>query len=177
MQIDFSNNYFELFDQPVGFTIDDAALTQRYRELQQVLHPDRYAAATDAERRWSVQAASLVNEAYQALRSPLSRAVYLLSLNGISIDEETDTAMAPAFLMEQMELREAMDDAGSAADPLAALDEVSARLSSLGRDIADRFARAAGSGDWRDAREQVRQWQFIDKMRRDVRTMESRFDT
>lgn len=176
MQIDFSNNYFELFDQPVGFAIDDASLTERYRALQQVLHPDRHAAATDAERRWSVQAASFVNEAYQALRSPLSRATYLLSLNGIGIDEETDTSMPPAFLMEQMELREAMDDAGSAADPLAALDEVSERLASLGREIAEHFAEAAAGDDWRAAREHVRQWQFIDKMRRDVRALESRFD-
>jgi len=176
MQVDFSNNYFELFELPVSFDVPEEHLDTRFRSLQRFLHPDKFAAAADAERRWSMQAASFVNEAYQTLSKPLKRASYILSLNGISLDEETDTQMSPMFLMEQMELREALGDAPEAADPYAALDKIATQLSSGQRSSAEEFASAASKENWREARTVVRQWQFLEKLSSEVQAQEARLD-
>ncbi len=176
MSVDFSNNHFELFDLPVAFHIDEVQLSDRFQSLQRELHPDRFASATASEKRWSMQAASLVNEAHQKLRNPLTRASYLLELNNISIDEETDTQMDPMFLMQQMELREAIGDAPDAADPFAALDKVRHSLSEGISSCAKKFADASVSSSWDSARVVVREWQFFDKLKREVKVIEARLD-
>lgn len=176
MLVDFSSSHFELFDLPIGFIIDEASLVERFQTLQRELHPDRYAAATDAEKRWSIQAASLVNDAYQTLSNPLNRATYLLGVNGISIDEETDTQMDPMFLMQQMELREAIGDAPDASDPFAALDSVRDELNAGIKACMERFKDAAKNEDWASARGVVREWQFFEKLKREVKTLEARLD-
>jgi len=176
MQVDFSNNYFELFELPVQFDVSQDHLDTRFRSVQRYLHPDKFASASDAERRWSIQAASFVNEAYQCLSTPIKRASYLLSLNGISLDEETDTQMSPMFLMEQMELREAISDAPEASDPYAALDKISAQLNDGRRNSAGEFSQAADDKDWPQARTVVRQWQFLEKLMSEVQSLEARLD-
>jgi len=85
--MDSGRNHFELFGLPVAFEVDMTRLAETYRELQRALHPDRFANASDRERRLSVQQAARVNEAYQILRSPLRRARYLLELRGVEFDE------------------------------------------------------------------------------------------
>jgi len=128
-------NYFELFAIPVSFDIDLSSLSKRYQDLQRSAHPDKFTNATDRERRLSMQQASMINEAYQALKDPLKRAQYLLSLNNIDVNSESNTAMDTAFLMQQMELREALDEIMDASDPLAALavftKDVETRISDL----------------------------------------------
>jgi len=110
--MNLNQNHFELFGLPALFAVDAAALEARYHELQREVHPDRFAAAADAERRVSMQLATRVNEAYQTLKSPLRRAVYILQLRGMDPGLETNTAMPPDFLMEQMSWRERIE-AGS----------------------------------------------------------------
>jgi molecular chaperone HscB len=112
MAVDLNQTHFELFGLPVRFTVDAAALEARFHELQCEVHPDRFAAAADTERRVSMQLATRVNEAYQTLKSPLRRAVYILQLRGVDPEFETNTAMPPEFLMEQMSWRERIE-AGS----------------------------------------------------------------
>jgi molecular chaperone HscB len=112
MAVNLNQNHFELFGIPVQFEVDTAELDRRYRELQREVHPDRFATAPDAERRVSMQLATRVNEAYQTLKSPLRRAVYILQLRGVDPKFETNTAMPPEFLMEQMSWRERIE-AGS----------------------------------------------------------------
>ena len=123
MQVDLGKNYFELFGIPVSFELDTSSLTERYRDLQRSVHPDRFVNATDRERRLSMQQASLVNEAHRALKDPLQRARYMLSLHGIDIHDESNTVMDGMFLMEQMELREELDAISGKDDPLSALAE------------------------------------------------------
>jgi molecular chaperone HscB len=109
MTVNLNQNHFELFGLPARFAVDAAALEARYHELQREVHPDRFAAAPDAERRVSMQLATRVNEAYQTLKSPLKRAVYILHLRGVDPELETNTAMPTEFLMEQMGWRERIE--------------------------------------------------------------------
>ncbi|MBX2824813.1 MAG: Fe-S protein assembly co-chaperone HscB [Gammaproteobacteria bacterium] len=176
MQVDLSSNYFELFGLTPEYSIDVSLLTERRQELQKALHPDRFVGAADAERRYSMQAASMVNEAYQVLSTPLARAGYLLKLRDIDLDVETDTRMAPEFLMQQMELREAIGEVKSASDPYAAIDQIRKTLGDLAGDTETAFASAYSSDDLAAARDSVRQWQFIDKLSREVNDIEAVLD-
>lgn len=176
MQVDLSGSFFDVFGLAEDFSVDAEQLTQRYRQLQQHLHPDRFVSKPDSERRWSMQAASFVNEAYQTIQDELRRAGYLLQQNGISIDEETDTQMDPMFLMEQMELRESLEMAESSADPFVALDLIRKELRSSIEEKSQAYAAAAYAADWQVARTVTRQWQFLDKLLKETKHIEERLD-
>ena len=153
-------SHFDLFHLPTQFALDANALETAYRTVQAQVHPDRFAAAGDAQKRIAMQWAARANEAYGTLRDPLKRAAYLLSLRGVDVGAESNTAMEPAFLMQQMEWRECVEDAAGAKNVEALealLDELRgeerARLAKLG-------ALLDGGAD-QAAAEAVRQLMFI----------------
>lgn len=121
--MDFKQNHFELFGFPTGFRIDSASLELAYRRIQTQVHPDRFAHRGETEKRLSMQWTTHVNEAYQTLKSPLPRARYLLQLRGIDALSEAGRAMPAAFLMQQMEWRDAIAVARSGRNRQA-LDEL-----------------------------------------------------
>jgi molecular chaperone HscB len=160
-------NHFELFHLPQQFDLDMKALDQAYREVQNQVHPDKFASSPDAEKRVAMQWATRANEAYQTLKSPLRRATYLCELNGVDLQAESNTAMAPAFLMQQMEWREALDDARAARDvnALAALDS---ELADTRREQLAQIAAALDGDDYRQAALGVRQLMFLEKFGAEV---------
>ncbi|WP_205192460.1 Fe-S protein assembly co-chaperone HscB, partial [Burkholderia sp. LMG 13014] len=101
--VSLKDSHFDLFHLPAQFALDETVLDAAYRTVQTQVHPDRFAAAGDAQKRIAMQWATRANEAYRTLRDPLKRASYLLSLRGVDIGAENNTAMEPAFLMQQME--------------------------------------------------------------------------
>ena len=121
-----SSNFFEIFSIAVGWQISIRDLDTRYRQLQLEFHPDRYASAGQTEQRLAVQTASLINQAYDTLKSPLKRAQYLLELNNIDADQDSHITSDSAFLMRQMALREALSDIREAAEPLQSLEQLRA---------------------------------------------------
>jgi molecular chaperone HscB len=175
MQADLGKNYFELFGLPITFDLDAADLAIRYRELQRRFHPDRFASASEPERRLSLQLTAQINAAFQALKDPVARARYLLGLQGVDTGEDTDTAMNTAFLMEQMELRESLAEARTAADQHA-------RLETLRQRVDEEFqARSAmlrvhftenSEPARRQARNLVREMQFLQKLAHEVEELE-----
>jgi molecular chaperone HscB len=168
-------NHFELFGLPVAFDIDAGDLASRYRELQRHVHPDKFANASDQERRLSLQMTAQVNEAFQTLKDPVRRGRYLLSLRGIDIDEETDTAMDPAFLMEQMEWRENLEEMRQADNPHKQLAELANRIEQGMQDKIGQFRLAFGKGSPEEiakARNIVREMQFLEKMRQEIDDLE-----
>ncbi len=127
MAFDFSQNHFSLFGLPRTFVLDGTALEAAYRGLQSQFHPDRAAILPDANKRQALQAATHINEAFQMLRSPLSRGRYLLKLAGVDTQEETNTSMPVPFLLQQMEWRESVADARTKQD-MALLDRLAQDL-------------------------------------------------
>ena len=163
-----SLNFFELFEIPVGYDIDLNLLQQKYTALQQAVHPDKFASAGDQEKRLSMQQTSHINEAYQTLKDPVARALYLLRLKGMDIDFDNETTMDMDFLMEQMAMREKMADIRQHDDPLAQLDtlteEVNGKMATLTQD----FARAYQQDKLDAARELIRKMQFMQKAKKEV---------
>jgi molecular chaperone HscB len=161
-------NHFELFHLTPGYALDGAALETAYREIQARVHPDRFAHAGDAERRASMQWTTRVNEAYRTLKSPIERARYLLELNGVDVGLETNTSMPPEFLMQQLELREALERAGAAKDA-AALDTLRAELRRETRTLEGALAEAIDARrDYAGAAALVRKLMFLEKLDADI---------
>jgi len=108
-------NYFELFNLPEQFEIDLSKLKEHYQTLQKVTHPDRFANASEQQKRMYLIKNSQVNDAYSVLKSPIPRGEHLLMARGVELPSEQDTVGDVDFLMEQMEWRESLDDANSVA--------------------------------------------------------------
>lgn len=169
-----TKNYFELFGLPVDFDVDPATLSARYRELARRVHPDKFAHGSDQERRLSMQWTTLVNEAFQTLKDPIRRGRYLLTLSGVELRDETDTTMDPGFLMEQMELREALEEVRGVPEPHK-------RLVELANDIRQRLdaktqhlraSLADGRSGHQLAINTIREMQFLDKLLCEVGELE-----
>ncbi len=134
--ISLQSNDFELFDVPVQYAQDRAQLDARWKTLQREAHPDRFAAEGAAAQRVAMQWSVRINEAYQRLKDPLKRAAYLCELRGAPVQAENNTAMPAAFLMQQMEWRENLDDTESAQGLEALADEVSAEQRRVQQELA-----------------------------------------
>lgn len=161
-------NFFELFNLPAQSDVDAGALATAYRNIQRLVHPDRFVNASEAEKRAAVQYASLANDAYQTLKDPLKRAIHLCALNGVQVGAENRTQMDPMFLMEQMEWRERLEDAQQSknvADLQALADEQSVLR-------ASQTAAVKGCLDTRrfdDAATEINKLMFLEKFGGEVR--------
>jgi molecular chaperone HscB len=166
--LDFSKNYFELFGLPMAYVVDAEALSDRYRDLQRVVHPDRFANAADQERRLSVQGAALINEAFETLKDPVARGGYLLSLHGVEMDALNESTQDMAFLMQQMELREELEAVRGKDDPYEAVLDISSRvnkqITSLVAQMAVQFETPTDE-QLEAAREILRKMRFLQKLR------------
>ncbi|SDQ66426.1 molecular chaperone HscB [Paraburkholderia fungorum] len=170
-----NDSHFDLFDLPAQFALDSGSLDHAYRTVQAQVHPDRFAAAGDAQKRIAMQWATRTNEAYQTLRDPLKRATYLLSLRGIDVGAENNTAMEPAFLMQQMEWRENIEDA-AAAKNVDALDALLTELRDEERMRFDKLGASLDSGANQAASEAVRQLMFIERVASEISAQIDRLD-
>jgi molecular chaperone HscB len=156
---------FELFDLPRRFEQGRAGIDARWRDLLTQVHPDRFAIEGAAAQRVAMQWAVRVNEAYRRLKDPVARAAYLCELQGSSVDAENNTAMPTAFLMQQMEWRESLDDAVSVAQVEALSDEVQAhRIAAL----AELQATLDERQDFDAAAQQVRALMFVERFVADI---------
>lgn len=156
---------FELFDLPQRFAQDGAAIAARWKDLQREAHPDKFAAQGGAAQRLALQWSVRINEAYQRLKDPLRRAAYLCELRGAPIQAENNTAMPADFLMEQMEWREALEEA-SGEDELEVLAQ---RLAaSRGQMLAHIAQLLDEEGDAAAAAQQVRALMFLERFGADI---------
>lgn len=176
MHLDFGKNYFELFGLPVGYEVDTAALAKKFRDLQSQLHPDRYATASEQERRLSVQGASLINEALDTLKDPLKRARYLLALKGVEFNDERETASDPEFLMEQMELREALAEVREHGDPWAELDRIAEDIRHREKTLLAEVERAFKDNELDTAKRCVLKMRFFVRLLEEVAHLEERLE-
>ena len=160
-----SSSHFELFGLPPVFSLDQEMLERAYRDIQSQVHPDRFAHAGDAERRASLQLTTRVNEAFQILKTPVSRARHLLELQGVDVAFETNTAMPTEFLMQQMELREKLEEAKDS----SSLDGLRKELSGEKRNLEKEIARRIDSEkNYRGAADLVRKLMFFERLDEEI---------
>ncbi|MEC5213256.1 molecular chaperone HscB [Polaromonas sp. CG_9.5] len=156
---------FELFGIPVQFAQDRVQLDARWKELQREAHPDKFAAQGAAAQRVAMQWSVRINEAYQRLKNPMKRASYLCELNGAPINAENNTAMPSDFLMQQMEWREALEDAKSIDD----LDKIALESNTIGHKQLLKIEQILDQEkDFAAAAQQVRSLMFIERFASEV---------
>jgi molecular chaperone HscB len=160
-------NYFELFKLPPTFSLDVATLESNYRKIQSESHPDRFVTASSAEKLASMQTATLANEAYLTLKSAGLRAAYLLSLQGIVAVDEKNNQMPADFLMQQMEWREAIEDAENAHD-VSALENLLGEIDSASKNLQEILKSQFQHEHLSEATESARKLIFMDKVRADI---------
>lgn len=158
--------HFALFALPVRFRLDEAALGAAWRTLQTQFHPDRAAHLSAVEQRRALQWTTRINEAYNVLRDPLARAAHVLELNGAPVDLERNVGADAEFLMQQMQWREALEEARTDAPALAALareveDAARAQQEALARACDDEHDYAAAA-DW------LRRLHFTERLRAEI---------
>lgn len=159
---------FVLFALPERFAIEEADLNQRWKTLQRQMHPDRFAAQGATAQRIAAQWSGRINEGYQRLKNPLQRASYLCELWGCPVDAESNTAMPADFLMQQMQWREALEEAESATELDTLLAEVSALEQTLHDSCANTLANKENAA-LDDAAQVIRKWMFVQKFRHSIR--------
>lgn len=167
--MDATQSYFALFGLPETFALDLAQLERARLAVQSQVHPDRFAAGTDRDKRLAMQWAAQANAAYLTLKNPVRRATYLCEQRGAPIQAENNTAMPADFLMQQMAWRETLDELRDAADA-AGLQALQAEV------LAQRAERLAAVRQALDeenapqrAAEQVRALLFLDRFADELR--------
>jgi molecular chaperone HscB len=170
MNLNLQSNDFEIFGIEPGFAVDRDALDARWKDLQREAHPDRFATADAQAQRQAMQWSVRISEAYQRLKDPLKRAAYLCEMHGAPIQAENNTAMPAAFLMQQMQWHEDLEDARDG----AALERMADDVAKARRAMLQGLQTTADElRDWPALAQQVRALMFVERFARDV---ESRID-
>ena len=160
---------FTLLGLTRAFTLDRAQLDAAWKDLQGRVHPDRFAAEGAAAQRVAMQWAVRVNEAHQRLKDPLKRAAYLCELAGVSVQAENNTAMPGNFLMQQMQWREALEEASGLTEVEALSSEVSAQRKARLAKVASLLdAAQPETAAVQQAAQEVRALMFIDRLSEEI---------
>jgi molecular chaperone HscB len=105
-----SPDYFEFFEIPRKLTLDANDLEKRFYALSRQLHPDLFSRRPAREREYSLEATAILNDAYRTLRDPISRALYVLKLEGFDVAEQGTKDVPPELLEEVFELNMALEE-------------------------------------------------------------------
>ncbi|CAK2432593.1 (Fe-S) cluster biosynthesis co-chaperone HscB [Vibrio crassostreae] len=167
-------NHFELFGLPLQFQLNGSLLSSQFRDLQRQFHPDKFATASERDRLLAVQKAAQINDAYQVLKNPISRAEYLLVQHGEDIRGEQRTLQDPMFLMEQMELREELEDIANSSEPEDALFAFEGKVSKMYKQQLSAIQQELDSEAWLEAADRVRKLKFIAKLKNEIELVEDR---
>jgi molecular chaperone HscB len=169
--VDFNKNYFEIFGLPVDYAVDQGLLADRFLDLQKQVHPDRFAAGTDQEKRLAMQWATLVNTANETLRVPLPRAIYLLALSGKEL--EHNPTLPPALLMDQIYLREELESFEEGGGNLEKLDSFRKKMEQAVNKVQAEFKESLDE-DIGKAEQLVYELQFLSKLMASANRLEEK---
>lgn len=167
-------NHFEILGLATQFELDVSSLSIKYRELQRQYHPDKFATASDDEQLAVLQKSSQINDAYQCLIDPIRRAEHLLFLHGFEQNAETQNIKDTEFLIEQMQLRENLEDIETAKDE-SALFDFSEKVETLYKERLAELTNLLNSNSWQQAAISVRKLKFLAKLKQEVERIEESF--
>ncbi|WOT06406.1 co-chaperone HscB [Shewanella youngdeokensis] len=168
-------NYFELFSLSPSYDVDTAILAERYRDLQRAVHPDKFANASEQDKRLSVQRTAQINDAFQTLKNPIQRAEHLLALKGLELSHESTTLKDTQFLMQQMEWRESLEDISHSRDPEAEIDALYTSFDAFAKQITTSLKVLLLSdleSEHLQAADQIRKLKFMAKLQDELANIE-----
>jgi len=139
------------------------------------VHPDKFANASDLEKRLSMQQSTLINEAFQTLKSPLLRARYMLQQKGLDLSNESSVNMDSEFLMQQMHLREALEQVRGSGDPESKLILIAKEIDRAIEEqitVLTRLFKEDDDAQLAKIADYVRRMQFMVKLQRETEALE-----
>ncbi|XP_071700939.1 iron-sulfur cluster co-chaperone protein HscB homolog [Rutidosis leptorrhynchoides] len=160
---DHSIDYFKIFGLERKFDIDDGSLEGTYKSWQKKLHPDLVHTKSKEEREYAAEQSARVIDAYTTLRKPLKRAIYVMSLEGIEVDEE-QTVSEPELLGEIMEIREAVEEANDS----QALNKIHSEMEVKLRRWFDSFANAFKSKEYDEALKAIQRMTYYHRVNEEI---------
>lgn len=162
---DNKTNYFDILNCEEKFSLDTQKLQKKYVELQRFLHPDNFTQKSQKEQEYSEEQSALVNKAYRTLQKPLSRAVYMLELRGVLLEEGTDAKADPALLLEVMEINESLAETRSQDEVSAIGRAVREKL----KDLTERMNSSLNRGDLLAAKVLLNQMKYFTNIQEKVK--------
>lgn len=149
---------------PVDFQLDEDALHKAHLKLRSAYHPDRFINGSDQEKRIAIQKAAWINEAYETLKNPVKRARYMLEVGGLELNDDHETTVDSEFLMEQIELREELDECKSCSDPMRSCAHITGKLQRRSHEFSSTFENLFEQGKLEEARQVSRKMQFVQRI-------------
>lgn len=154
-----------------SFDLDETGLDRHYFDLQRQLHPDRFATKSPKEKMLSMQQATCLNEAYEALKDPLTRADYLVHLQGAGVlTEGCDLVNDTALLMESMEMREALAEA----ETMEAINAIIKRARTDIKECIDDLSGVFAKGDLEQACHLTTRLKYLRKLLDETRIQKAK---
>ena len=166
-------NHFETLGLAAEFSLDVSSLSVTYRELQRQYHPDKFVTASEQQQRIALQKSAQINDAYQTLINPISRAEHLLALHGVELKDEQQSMKDMEFLMQQMALREALEDIAASQDENK-LEDFSDEVASLFNTRLTELTSLLANETWLQAADCVRKMKFLAKLQQEIERIEDR---
>ena len=168
------DNFFVLFEQPVQFELPQVVLEQRLRTLQKRYHPDSIVKSNDSNndshnqslQQQSEQTSALINQAYQTLSHPDSRAAYMLDLAGQA--QTLDQSIADLeFLEDAMQLRINLEQAIEDKQSLM-LQQLHPQITTRLQEQSVRFEESYQQQQWQNAIDATQKLKFLVKLNADI---------
>ena len=166
-------NFFTLFGMPLQSEVDTVQLEQKYKQLQAQLHPDRHINAESGSKLAAIQHASILNDAYTTLKSPLLRAEHLLQLKGVDTSSYTQADLDKNFLLAQLKLREKLEELQATTN----IEDLQTMYQQIEQELASKWSEFSirfDSGNFQMAYQTFRELQFLQKLIEEIREAEDR---
>ncbi|KAM1948154.1 hypothetical protein ACFX15_008381 [Malus domestica] len=161
--VDKSVDYFQIFglERKYDTKVDD--LEGKYKAWQKKLHPDLVHTKSEKEREYAAEQSARVIDAYRTLSQPLARAIYILKLEGVDVDEE-ETLSESELLTEILEIREAVEEAADS----QALNEIQSQMKEKLKHWSDVFTNAFRSCNFGEALKAIRRMTYYERVNESV---------
>ena len=167
-----NQNYFQLFDLSESFDLDLEKLSEKYHARQVEVHPDKFSGATEKDKLRAVQLTSYLNEAYSTLKSPIKRAAYLLTINGLNVESVSQNDLGMDLLLEQMQLRESLDALPKDESALTTLSHLKSEVGEKLNLKQNIFSKEFASGELTQAKRIFHELQFLHKLLLEIESSE-----
>ncbi|XP_053954642.1 iron-sulfur cluster co-chaperone protein HscB [Anastrepha ludens] len=136
--VDMDVNYFDLLSFPRSFSLNEQELTRRFRQLQTLVHPDKFSNKTSREQNNSADWSALINRAYKTLSAPVERGQYILKLQGLQMPQD-NSALDKEFLMEMMERNEEVEEANTSEELQRLNEGIVQELNESATELSSKF--------------------------------------
>ncbi|KAK9289881.1 hypothetical protein L1049_008042 [Liquidambar formosana] len=161
--VDRSVDYFQIFGLEKKYEIEDDNLEGKYKDWQKKLHPDLVHSKSEKERDYAAEQSALVIDAFRTLSKPLPRAIYILKLEGVDVDEE-QTVSDPVLLAEIMEIREAVEEAADS----QALNRIQSQIQEKLKLWSKSFAKAFQSQKFEEAVTCIQRMTYYERVNEEI---------